>query len=150
MPFSHRDGTATVAKGEIYLCFDIYNQKARRYLKIHFLLIHLIHFNFNRRYFKSNVNRYRRKRPKVDASIFDSALSHTRRSDSSEKREENSVSTFGRFRLWKSFESSPVSVNFNIFFKLNRLAENRAILKMALKKLQEKFRTYSNKILIIK
>ena len=26
------------------------------------------------------------------------------------KREENSVSTFGRFRLWTSFESSPVSV----------------------------------------
>ena len=56
------------------------------------------------------LNRYRRKRPKVDASIFDSALSHTRRSDASEKREENSVSTFGRFRLWTSFESSPVSV----------------------------------------
>ena len=56
-------------------------------------------------------NRYRRKRPKVDASIFDSALSHTRRSDASKKREENSVSTFGRFRLWTSFESSPVSVN---------------------------------------
>ena len=30
-------------------------------------------------------NRYRRERPKVDASIFDSALSHTRRSDASEK-----------------------------------------------------------------
>ena len=55
--------------------------------------------------------RYWRKRPKVDASIFDSALSHTRRSDASEKKEENSVSTFGRFRLWTSFESSPVSVN---------------------------------------
>ena len=26
------------------------------------------------------------------------------------KREENNVSTFGRFRLWTSFESSPVSV----------------------------------------
>ena len=26
------------------------------------------------------------------------------------KGEENSVSTFGRFRLWTSFESSPVSV----------------------------------------
>ena len=57
------------------------------------------------------INRYRRKRSKVDASIFDSALSHTRRSDASEKkREENNVSTFGRFRLWTSFESSPVSV----------------------------------------
>ena len=32
-------------------------------------------------------NRYRRKRPKVDASIFDSALSHTRRSAASEKKE---------------------------------------------------------------
>ena len=53
---------------------------------------------------------------KVDASIFDSALSHTRRSDASEKIEENSVSTFGPFRLWTSFESSPVSVkSCNIF-----------------------------------
>ena len=57
------------------------------------------------------VNRNRRKRPKVDASIFDSLLSHTRRSDLSEKREENSVSTYGRNRLWTSFESSPASVN---------------------------------------
>ena len=46
----------------------------------------------------------------MDASIFDSAPSHTRRSDVSEKREEKSVSTFGRFRLWTIFESSPVSV----------------------------------------
>ena len=30
-------------------------------------------------------NRYRRKRPKVDG-IFDSALSHTRRSDAAEKK----------------------------------------------------------------
>ena len=29
---------------------------------------------------------HRRKRPKVDASIFDSALSHTRRSDASKKK----------------------------------------------------------------
>ena len=35
---------------------------------------------------KEELNRYRRKRPKVDASIFDSALSHTRRSDASEKK----------------------------------------------------------------
>ena len=55
-----------------------------------------------------SFNRYRRKHPKVDASIFDSELSHTRRSDASQKREENSVSTFGRFRLWTSFESSTV------------------------------------------
>ena len=57
-----------------------------------------------------DFNRYRRKRPKLDASIFDSALSHTRRSNASEKRQENSVSTFGRFRLWTCFESSPVPV----------------------------------------
>ena len=31
-------------------------------------------------------NRYSRKRPKVDAGIFNSALSHTRRSDATEKR----------------------------------------------------------------
>ena len=55
-------------------------------------------------------NRYKRKSPKVDASIFDSALSHTRRSDASEKKEVNSASSFERFRLWTSFESSPVSV----------------------------------------
>ena len=30
---------------------------------------------------KYTFNRYRRKRPKVDASIFDTVLSHTRRSD---------------------------------------------------------------------
>ena len=58
-----------------------------------------------------DFNRYRRNRPKVDSGIFDSALSHTRRSDASEKREENNVCTFERFRLWTSFESSPVSVN---------------------------------------
>ena len=33
-------------------------------------------------------NRYRRKRPKVDASIFESALSQTRRSDASKKKTE--------------------------------------------------------------
>ena len=64
-------------------------------------------------------NRYRRKRPKVDASIFDSALSHTRRSDASEKKSENSVSTFERFRLCTSFESSPVSVERTNSKKLN-------------------------------
>ena len=35
---------------------------------------------------RGRLNRYRRKRPKVDASIFDSALSHTRRSDASDKK----------------------------------------------------------------
>ena len=34
-----------------------------------------------------SINRYRRKRPKVDESIFDSALSHSRRSDASGKKE---------------------------------------------------------------
>ena len=48
---------------------------------------------------------------KMDASIFDSALSHTCRSDASEKSEEKSVSTFGRFSLWTSFASSPVSAS---------------------------------------
>ena len=50
----------------------------------------------------------------MDASIFDSALGHTLRSDGSEKREEKSASTFGRFRMWTSFESSPVSVKHEI------------------------------------
>ena len=36
--------------------------------------------------FDLEFNRYRRKCPKVDASIFDSAPSHTRRSDALEKR----------------------------------------------------------------
>ena len=69
------------------------------------------------------LNRYRRKRPKVDASIFDSVLSHTRRSDASEKRDEKSVSTFGRFRLWTTFESSPVSVDKNVssYFSRNEI-----------------------------
>ena len=38
--------------------------------------------------YSRSLNRYRRKRPKVDASIFDSALSHTRRSDASQKKKE--------------------------------------------------------------
>ena len=52
----------------------------------------------------------------MDASIFDSALSHSRRS---EKREENSVSTFECFRLWTSLESSPVSVKVYILLGLD-------------------------------
>ena len=46
------------------------------------------------RYFEvgiQNFNRYRRKRPKVNASFFDSALSHTRRSDASEKKREKTA-----------------------------------------------------------
>ena len=39
----------------------------------------------------------------------------TRRSDASEKnRRKILASTFGRFRLWTSFESSPVSVNVKV------------------------------------
>ena len=55
------------------------------------------------------LNRYRRKRRKMDASSFDSALSHTRRLGPVGKKEKNSVSTFGRFRLWTSLDFSPVS-----------------------------------------
>ena len=40
-------------------------------------------------------NRYRRIRIKVDASIFDSALRHTRFSDASEKKKENIRAHFG-------------------------------------------------------
>ena len=54
--------------------------------------------------------RYRRKRSKVDAIFFDSARSHTRRSDASEKEKKIFASTFGQIRLWTTFESSPVSV----------------------------------------
>ena len=43
------------------------------------------------RLYRIAVNRYRRKRPKVNASIIDKALSHTPRSNASEKKEENSV-----------------------------------------------------------
>ena len=50
-----------------------------------------------REYFRSGAESY--------------SMTHTRRSDASEKKEENTVSTFGRFRLLTSFESSPVSVN---------------------------------------
>ena len=54
---------------------------------------------------KYTFNRYRRKRPKVDASIFDSVLSHPRRSDPLEKKEKKIAWTFwpnspvGKFRL---------------------------------------------------
>ena len=34
---------------------------------------------------------------------FHSGLSHTRRSDASEKRKDDSMSTFGQIRLWRSF-----------------------------------------------
>ena len=44
-----------------------------------------------------SFNRYRRKRPKADASIFDSALSHTRRSDASEKKRRKYLVHFWTF-----------------------------------------------------
>ena len=42
-------------------------------------------------------NRYRRKRPKVDTSVFDTVLSHTRRSDASEKKKKNTCVYFWTF-----------------------------------------------------
>ena len=48
------------------------------YLRTRFFYVKPGNFNL--------VNRYRSKRPKVDASLFDSPLSHTRRSDASEKK----------------------------------------------------------------
>ena len=74
----------------------------------------------------SSFNRYRQNRPKVDASSFDSALSHTRRSDASEKKEEKfsrpflhafacgQVSSPDLYRLKESakiFETFPYSVS---------------------------------------
>ena len=47
------------------------------------------HLSLNTPFRVNKVNRYRQICIKVDASIFDSALSHTRRSDASEKIEEN-------------------------------------------------------------
>ena len=87
-------------------------QMTSSYIKSHMLIAtnKMYHITYLFKHYKSNLNRYRRKRPKLDASNSDSALSHTRRSDASEKIEENSVSTCGHFRLWTSFESSPVSV----------------------------------------
>ena len=58
--------------------------------------------------------------PKVDENIFDSALSHTRGSDASQKKKKILASTFGQIGLWTSFESSPVSVkviNFELLFR---------------------------------
>ena len=43
------------------------------------------------------INRYRRKSPKVDASISDVALSHTRGSDASKKKTENTRVHFWTF-----------------------------------------------------
>ena len=60
----------------------------------------------------------------MDASNFDSALNHTRRSDASEKNKKILVSTFERFHLWTTLESSPVSVKiftYERFFETSKL-----------------------------
>ena len=54
-------------------------------------------------HFLTEINRYRRICTKVDAIIFDSALSHTRRSDVSEKRRKYSR------QLWCKFACGQVS-----------------------------------------
>ena len=64
-------------------------------------------------------NRYRRKSPKVEASIFDSALSHTRRSDASKKRRKILASTFGRFRVGTSFEFSLYRLSRTLIFSFS-------------------------------
>ena len=66
------------------------------------------------------LNRYRLKRPKVDASIF--------------AYNANSLSTFGRFRLWTSFESSPVSVKMK-----SRITTNNTHLLLLKNNTQNKF-----------
>ena len=51
---------------------------------------------------------------------FDAALSHTRRSDAAEKKqEENSLHTLDQIRLWTIFESSPVSVKIKKSIKVH-------------------------------
>ena len=62
------------------------------------------------------------------------------------KREENSASTFGRFRLWTSFESSPVSVNFNFRTKIFRWNFQALLLAPALCIQRRKFLHYMESI----
>ena len=73
---------------------DKYTEKQRKFrsqplisietpLDTRFQRIRTQGMNFEKNQFL--INRNRRKRPKVDATIFDSALSHTRRSDASQK-----------------------------------------------------------------
>ena len=71
----------------------------------------------------SSIKRYMRKRPKVDASIFNSALSHTRRSDASEKKEKIAcplfdVLSFGQVsspRLYRLERKIPRNIYFTYF-----------------------------------
>ena len=69
------------------------------------------------------LNRYRRKRPKVDASIFDSALSHTRRSDASEKKKKIACPLLAEFACGQ-VSSSLVSVNLFIFMVFQNIYPN--------------------------
>ena len=55
------------------------------------------------------INRYRRKSGREYFRL--GAESYSSLGRVGKKREENSVSPFGRFRPWTNFESSPVSFN---------------------------------------
>ena len=71
-------------------------------------------FHFLILMFFFTIYRYRRKRPKVDASIIDSALSHTRRSDASEKKKKIARPLLAKLACGQvSSIGSPVSVNSN-------------------------------------
>ena len=75
----------------------------------------------------------------MDASISDSALSRTRCSDVSEKRRKILASTFGRFHLWKSFESGPVSLKVN----RNRLKKKKKkVIKLSIKRYRRGLETF--------
>ena len=61
----------------LFWCDKLFNLLRGQYLKKQ-------NFDYSGRFEGQCFNRYKRERSKVDASIFDSALSHTRRSDASE------------------------------------------------------------------
>ena len=89
--------------------------------------------------FQQNLNRYWRIRSKVNAStyVFSTRrwviiVARTRR----KKEKKILASTFGRFRLWTSFESSPVSVKSSN--KLILLTKNLAFLWL-IKKLKGQY-----------
>ena len=64
------------------------------------------------------INRYRWKRPKVDANIFDSALSHTRRSDASKKRRKYSRPLLAKFDCGQVSSPRLYRLNFLFFYFL--------------------------------
>ena len=107
----------------------------------------------------SSFNRYRQNRPKVDASIFDSALRHFRRSDASEKKEEKysrplldafaceQVSIPRLYRL--RFQNLAVLVlnihRDHIFYKLNfKVGPGTNIAFFGSKLWSRKFRSFDN------